>query len=401
VDGTPVLVPLRISVQTMVGTSVVEALRWTLDPGAAPASARTTTALEVRAAGAPQAVFGSDGRERVEYDLVVTNVFGGDATLQSLEVRDDGRRLLTLTGDALTEVTRKLFTEDPTTTIPAATTAFIQVSLVLPRSYGRTPPRRLTNRLRYAIPPDAPSRGIIGGTVADSPVLRVDRRGPMVIAAPVRGTGWLNVNGCCDDPTSPHRMTVLASGGSYVTPEMFAIDWIHETGGAFYTAGGMANTDWPGFGVPLHAVADGTVVSTTDGLPDIPPLTKNPDLRTPEDYAGNNVMVRIAPHRYAVFDHMITGLVRVRPGQRVRTGQVLGLLGNSGNTDGPHLHFGIQTRPDSLSASVPFEIDDFVVEGNTGAPPAPGTLAIAGKPRPVRRALPLIATVTTLTPGRP
>jgi hypothetical protein len=29
---------------------------------------------------------------------------------------------------------------------------------------------------------------------------------------------------------------------------------------------------------------------------------------------------------------------------------VLGLLGNSGNTDGPHLHFGIQTRPDSLSA---------------------------------------------------
>ena len=143
------------------------------------------------------------------------------------------------------------------------------------------------------------------------------------------------------------------------------------------------------------------MVSTTDGLPDIPPLTKNPDLRTPEDYAGNNVIVRIAPHRYAVFDHMVTGSVRVRPGQRVRTGQELGLLGNSGNTDGPHLHFGIQTRPDSLSASVPFEIDDFVVEGNTGAPPAPGTLAIAGKPRPVRRALPLIATVTTLTPGRP
>jgi hypothetical protein len=76
--------------------------------GAAPVSARTTTALEVGAAGAPQAVFGSDRRERVEYDLVVTNVFSADATLQSLEVRGDGRRLLTLTGEALTEVTRKL-----------------------------------------------------------------------------------------------------------------------------------------------------------------------------------------------------------------------------------------------------------------------------------------------------
>jgi hypothetical protein len=63
--------------------------------GAAPAYARTTTALEVRADGAPQAVFGSDGRERVEYDLIVTNVFSADATLQSLEVRGDGRPLLT------------------------------------------------------------------------------------------------------------------------------------------------------------------------------------------------------------------------------------------------------------------------------------------------------------------
>jgi hypothetical protein len=93
-------------------------------------------------------VFGSDGRERVEYDLVVSNVFSADATLQSLEVRGDGRRLFTLTGDGLTEVTRKLFTEDPTATIPAATAAFIQVSLVLPRSYGRTPPRRLTKPMR-------------------------------------------------------------------------------------------------------------------------------------------------------------------------------------------------------------------------------------------------------------
>jgi hypothetical protein len=54
-----------------------------------------------------------------------------------------------------------------------------------------------------------------------------------------------------------------------------------------------------------------------------------------------------------------------------------------------------------LSASVPFEIDGFLVEGNTGPPPAPGNLTITGKPRRAQRALPLIATVTTLTPGRP
>jgi murein DD-endopeptidase MepM/ murein hydrolase activator NlpD len=83
----------------------------------------------------------------------------------------------------------------------------------------------------------------------------------------------------------------------------------------------------------------------------------------------------------------------------VRTGQVLGLLGNSGNTDGPHLHFGIQTRPDPLSPSVPFEIDGFVDEGIVFL--SPGVVTLSGKPHRVRRALPLIATDAKLTPGRP
>jgi hypothetical protein len=67
-----------------------------------------------------------------------------------------------------------------------------------------------------------------------------------------------------------------------------------------------------------------------------------------------------------------------------------------GNADGPHLHLGIHTRPDSLSASVPFEIDGFVIEGNAGPPLAPGAVALSGKPHRVLR---LIATATKLTPG--
>ena len=366
-------------------------------PGTMPAAAKTTTALHVEASNPPYAVFGSDGRLHVEYDLVLTNAFVGPATLDAVAVRADGKPALTLTGDALTAATHTLLTSDATVTIAPASTAFTQVDLVLP---GRTAPKRITNRVAYTIPADAPSRSVIGSTVSASPVLRTDPRPPTVISAPLSGAGWVNVNGCCNDPTSPHRETLLASDGDWVTPELFAIDWIREVDGRFYSGDGTQNTDWVGFGEPIHAVADGTVVVTRDGLPDIPPMTKNPGLRTPEDYAGNNVIVAIGHGRYAVFDHLVRGSVRVRRGQRVRAGQVVGKLGNSGNTDGPHLHFGIEARPDSLAQGLPFEIDDFVLEHTVSAA-SPGQVTLIGKPKRLHRALPLIRSVATFTPASP
>ena len=366
-------------------------------PGTMPAAAKTTTALHVESSNPPYAVFGSDGRLHVEYDLVLTNAFVGPATLDAVAVRADGKPALTLTGDALTAATHTLLTSDATVTIAPASTAFTQVDLVLP---GRTAPKRITNRVAYTIPADAPSRSVIGSTVSASPVLRTDPRPPTVISAPLSGAGWVNVNGCCNDPTSPHRETLLASDGDWVTPELFAIDWIREVDGRFYSGDGTRNTDWVGFGEPIHAVADGTVVLTRDGLPDIPPMTKNPGLRTPEDYAGNNVIVAIGHGRYAVFDHLVRGSVRVRRGQRVRAGQVVGKLGNSGNTDGPHLHFGIEARPDSLAQGLPFEIDDFVLEHTVSAA-SPGQVTLIGTPKRLHRALPLIRSVATFTPASP
>ena len=368
--------------------------------GTMPAVAKTTTALHVETSNRPYAVFGSDGREHVEYDLVLTNAFTGAATLSAVSVRADGKPALTLAGDGLVAATHTLLTSDATATIAPASTAFTQVDLVQPRSAGRTAPKRITNRVAYAIPADAPVRSIIGSTVSASPVLRTDPRPPVVISAPLSGTGWVNVNGCCNDPTSPHRETLIASDGDWVTPELFAVDWIREVGGRFYNGDGTQNTDWLGFGEPIHAVADGTVVLAVDGMADIPPMTKNPDLRTPRDYAGNNVIVAIGHGRYAVFDHLLRGSVRVRRGQRVRAGQVIGKLGNTGNTDGPHLHFGIEARPDSLAQGLPFEIDDFVLEHTANAA-SPGQVSLTGSPKRLHRALPLIRSVATLTPASP
>jgi murein DD-endopeptidase MepM/ murein hydrolase activator NlpD len=60
------------------------------------------------------------------------------------------------------------------------------------------------------------------------------------------------------------------------------------------------------------------------------------------------------------------GSVRVKVGDRVRKGQVIGLLGNSGNAVGPHLHFHIGNA-NSLNGSEgpPFVYDSFAVSGQT------------------------------------
>jgi Peptidase family M23 len=369
-------------------------LVWLL--AAAPAGA-ATTALRVEATGAPKYVHGSDGRVHVEYDLVITNAFTAEATLTSLEVRGDGKRLLTRKGAALTTATRRLQGSTPTVSIAAASTAVTYVDVVLPRSAGRRVPRRLTNRIRYAIPADAPLRSVIGSTTVDAPDLRTDRRAPIVIASPLRGSGWLNGNGCCGDFTALHRNTVLPSNGSYVTFELFAVDWVRLAGGLLYTGDGRQNSDWPAYGAALYAVADGTVVSTVNNKPDIPPLA-NPDLNSPQDYGGNNVIIKIGAHRYATYAHLQPGSVRVKRGQRVRTGQQIGRLGNSGNTTAPHLHFGIQNGPSFFSDSLPFEIDHYTLEGTADPASTPPRTTVTGTPHRQRRTHPLIYSVITLTP---
>ena len=178
-------------------------------------------------------------------------------------------------------------------------------------------------------------------------------------------------------------------------PETFAVDWVRVAAGRLFTGDGSKNSDWPAYGSPIYAVADGTVVSARNNLPDIPPRTRNLELRTPRDFGGNSVILMIGPDRYACYAHLVRGSVRVRRAQHVRIGQQIGLLGNSGNTDAPHLHFGIQSRPDCLSKNDPFEIDRYTLEGIVGPSPAPPVIDVVGPPRNQIRSHPLIRSVST------
>jgi len=359
-----------------------------------------TTALAVQLATTARAVYGSDGREHIDYDLVMTNAFTAPVTLQSIQVRGAGRLLLTLRGRALAAHTSStLFGTTPTATIPVSSTVKTLIDVQLPRSFGRTWPRRLTHVIRYRLPSNAPARTAIATTVVRAPTIQTSRRPPIQIASPLRGSGWIDANGCCNDPTSPHRTLLLPTNGSYRTPEIFAIDWIQVVHGRFFTGDGSKLTDYPYYGAPIHAVASGVVVSAINNRPQVPPNTSTADnhtLHTAADFSGNSVIERIGRGVYASYAHMQTGSVRVKVGQRLRTGEVIGLLGNSGNTTAPHLHFGIVDRADFFSDSLPFAFRSFTVQGMAVFGPKPGTVKIIGKPHRVRQAEPLIGTVNNL-----
>ena len=94
------------------------------------------------------------------------------------------------------------------------------------------------------------------------------------------------------------------------------------------------------FGQPLLAVADGRVTEAVDGHPD-PPVGGS----TWQDMAGNHVILDIGGGRHVLYGHLKQGSLRVHVGDDVRRGQVVGQVGDSGNSGEPHLHLQVQNKP--------------------------------------------------------
>ena len=366
----------------------------------APPAAQPT-ALLVSATNAPLRVPGSDGMEHLEYDLLITNAFTAPVTVLSVDVTDpDGRVLLRLEGDALAAVTQTvIFTgASPGTQIPVGVTVATVIDLIVPP--GEVP-ARISHRVAYSLPAGAPAITLFDSREVIGPDLTVDPRSPVVIAPPLRGAGWLNGNGCCLADT-PHRAARLpVDGARLVKFETFAIDWLRLQDGRSYAGDGTRNEQYFAFGAEILSVADGTVVSVRDGMPEEAPHQPTVAVQHPADYAGNHVVVQIQPDVFAFYAHLQPGSVAVQVGERVTTGQLLGLLGNTGNTTEPHLHFQLSDGPDIFAANnLPFVFDRYTLAGTldperiTGLfdPSAP-PVSVVGPPQIQTGTHPLVLTV--------
>jgi len=96
-------------------------------------------------------------------------------------------------------------------------------------------------------------------------------------------------------------------------------------------------------GVAVIAAAAGEVVVAEDGVEDRLMQDTGPG-KTPRERNGNRVAVRHGDGWVTTYAHLMKGTVAVEVGQQVRRGQKLGLIGLSGNSDFPHVHFAVNYR---------------------------------------------------------
>jgi murein DD-endopeptidase MepM/ murein hydrolase activator NlpD len=307
---------------------------------------------------APPIPVRAGGRTRLVYELHVTNLDpkGRELEITALDVLAEGREtpLLHLDGAGLDAVLKRPGLPDLKEKKKLGgglrAVAFLWVDLDGPA------PAVLVHRL--TIHGQSGDKSVDGGRAA------VPAGSPLVLGPPLRGGRWVAANGPSN--ASEHRLSMQSVDGLPRISQRFAIDWIKlGDDGLPFHGDSKKNESWVDYGSEVLAVADGTVASIKDGIPQNTPLS--PEMAVPitlDTIGGNFVILDLGDGRYAFYAHLQPGSLRVKPGDRVRRGQVLGLLGNSGNSDAPHLHFHLADANNTLGAEgLPYVFAEFWVQG--------------------------------------
>jgi len=327
----------------------------------------------------PVAVPATDGKVHLAYEVQLTNVLAQEVTLTSLVVLDRDVALLNLSGDQLAYWTRIVGTPTPTTKIGPAQTAVVWIDVAIDK--GAAVPTQLVHAVGLSLP--EPMVPLFSGTMTETVApVKVQTRKPVVVSPPLAGPQWLDGNGCCD--IGAHRMALNPINGQLWAAERFAIDYVQLGPDGKLFSGDQAKVEsYPYFGADIHAVADGPVVAAVDGLPEQVP-GKSPTGLTLDQYAGNHIVQDLGDGNYALYAHIKTGAVKVKPGDRLTAGQVIGSVGNTGNTDAPHLHFHVMSTPDPLrSNGLPFVFTSFKLDSRVANADALGPL-LDGTPAPMQ-----------------
>ena len=257
--------------------------------------------LEVRVPKPPTVTHGG-GQAILPYELHVTNLTGRPLTLQRIEVlnAESGAPLATLSDSALARAIARVGVR-----VPATEAAHVGPGL----------------------------RAVI--------YLWIPLTGPVPRA--VR-----------------HRLTAVADSGD-TAPMVLETPAVTVTNDVLVIGPPLRGGVW----LAALAVADGAVSAVKDSIPqNVPGATSRAVPITLETVGGNHVIVDIGGGHFAFYAHLQPGSIKVHVGDRVRRGQLLGLVGNSGNSTEPHLHFHISDASSPLgSEGIPYVFDTLEIVG--------------------------------------
>jgi len=339
----------------------------------------------------PVLVKGVDGKWYLVYHLFLTNLGFSDLTLKSVEVSDAARGK-TLTRYADKELSdfyrfRTLLPTPPRSEMPnklyprqisSGRTAVLFFWLTVDASDAI----HSTLKHRFVFEPN-PLITLLRNSdsdkgdemVLDNFNVSVSRDKPVVIGAPLRGGDWR----CSNGPAyNTNHQFLTGRGGNVRIAQRFGCDFYKVD-----AEGNILPSPFPdlitnkmfyGYGAEVLAVASGKVVFVKDGIPEnVPQVSGEIKPAVPitrETVSGNWIAIDLGNERYAFYAHLRPGSIRVKAGDKVRKGQVIALLGNSGNAVGPHLHFHIGNQ---------YAINGGDLNGNEGLPFVFDSFEVAGQ----------------------
>jgi murein DD-endopeptidase len=295
----------------------------------------------------PPAVVVTDGLHRLLYELHLENRGDATVTLSSIEIHADGAQSgVTLDGDRLIRALDTPADRKVPLAIADGERRVVYIDL------GETKPSRV---VRHVIRSTTP----VGEAMLDVPV---DPTAPVVLGAPLAGGPWAAVYH--SDWERGHRRVFYTVDGVTRLPGRYTIDFVKLDDAGRTAQGDVDAVEKAlGYGADVLAVSDAAVAALRDDLPEAARVSARVKHRQ-EDAAGNFVSLDLGGGRFAVYEHLKPGSVRVRLGQRVRRGEVVGQVGFTGDSTGPHLHLHVGDAASPLAAEGrPFVFGRFEVLG--------------------------------------
>lgn len=318
--------------------------------------ARPSIGISVSVLAAPQAFTGHD-QQQMAWELLINNERNEDITLQSLEVfsPSSGATLGSYDTNALRTIIQNLppraGSNPPPERIRANESAVVYLWLTQPDL--ASVPAVLNQRLAITSAPRG-TETVTGG------LTHVSTQPPTILSAPLNDGPWFALNGPAND--SPHRRAIIRPADEFRVPQRLAIDWLMiDDNGRTYSGDPSKNSSYYAFGREALAVADGTIAFMKDGIPENVPMQPPVVEITLDTLAGNYIAVDIGRGEYAIYAHLQPGSMRVNVGDRVKRGAPLALLGNTGNSTQPHLHFHVCDAPSPYDCNgLPYVLDQYL-----------------------------------------
>jgi hypothetical protein len=354
-------------------------------------AAENITPLLLSVKDAPVPFVGSDTRTHLVYELAMQNFSSGGVDVEKVEVLGEaGEALQVLSTAAIATRLQPAGFREASGKLAASSSGMLFIHVILPE--GSAVPGKLSHRVKIHAEAAPPGMQEITETSGET---LVDQQPVVHIGPPLRGGNYISADSCCD--ATRHTRAALPVNGRVWLGQRFAVDWERmDAEGRIYHGPKEDVKSYAIYGKEVLAVGNCAVVSTVDGMPNQTP-GKYPTNIAIDQADGNSVVLDLGGGRFALYAHLQPGSLRVHKGDTVKRGQVIGLVGNTGNSLAPHLHFHVMSTATALAANgLPYAIDSFQV---TGIVPGTAEFDIAeekGTPLPVKPVTPPRAVTNAL-----